>query len=112
EADIKHFSIDESLRGKGILLDLGYASLNLLESCEKHDVKYVIRLKENWKPKVLQIHEGEVYKAFFKGTDLDTLLLHGNLKFSQKPLDAKVCFGKQNIESRLVVVQGKSGYCL
>ena len=42
-----------------------------LRACDTHGVCYVIRLKENWKPKVDYLARGEVTQAFFPGTDLD-----------------------------------------
>jgi Transposase DDE domain len=52
EHDSRHLTIDESWRGCGLLVDLGYASLARLRACEAHGVHFVIRLKDNWKPKV------------------------------------------------------------
>ena len=74
EHDSRHLPIDESWRGYGLLADLAYASLDRLQACDTHGVCYVIRLKENWKPKVDYLARGEVTQAFFPGTDLDALL--------------------------------------
>jgi hypothetical protein len=45
EHDSPHLVVDESRRGTGLIVDLGYASLERLAACERHDVRYVIRLK-------------------------------------------------------------------
>src|SRR5262249_26382233 len=55
EQDFQHLDIDESWRGYGLLCDLGYASIARLRACETHGVSVVIRLKENWQPRVQQI---------------------------------------------------------
>jgi hypothetical protein len=52
EHDSPHLQIDESWRGYGLLADLAYASLARLRACDTYDVRFVIRLKDNWKPKV------------------------------------------------------------
>jgi hypothetical protein len=74
EHDSRHLQIDESWRGYGLLADLAYASLERLRACDAHGVRFVIRLKENWKPKVDYLARGQVTQAFFPGTDLDALL--------------------------------------
>jgi hypothetical protein len=48
EHDGPHLVVDESRRGTGLLVDLGYASHALLRRCEEHDVAYVIRAKGGW----------------------------------------------------------------
>ncbi len=45
--------IDESWRVLG-LIDLGYASLDLLRQCRKYGVSVVLRLKNGWKPRQLR----------------------------------------------------------
>ena len=65
EHDSRHLQIDESWRGYGLLADLAYASLERLRACDTHEVRYVIRLKETWKPKVAYIARGQVTQAFF-----------------------------------------------
>src|SRR5918992_1260509 len=74
EHDSRHLTIDESWRGYGLLADLAYASLARLQACATHGGRFVIRLKDNWKPKVDYIARGRVTPAFFPGTDLDVLL--------------------------------------
>ena len=113
EHDTKHLVIDETWRGYGLLADLGYASLERLRACIEHDVRFVIRLKENWKPKVLAVARGELTRTFFAGTDLDVLLEEGTLQLNGKAidLDVRIGSGKSSVEVRLVGVQSPKGYC-
>ena len=108
--DSPHLHIDESWSGKGLLADLGYASLDLLSECGRRDVKYVLRLKENWKPKVQSITRGTVTRTFAKGTDLDLLLADETLRLDGKAIDAVVQIGGR-VTARLVAVHGSKGYC-
>jgi hypothetical protein len=102
EHDAPHLRIDESWRGLGLLCDLGYASVKLIEDCERYDVRYVIRLKEGWKPKVQSITRGTVNGVFTKGTDLDLLLTQDVLALDGKVIDACVTVGAGQRECRLV----------
>lgn len=102
EHDAPHLRIDESWRGLGLLCDLGYASGALLRDCETFGVTYVIRLKENWQPKVQSITRGTVTATFAKGTDLDLLLKDETLLLDGKVIDARVTVGRKAIECRLV----------
>ena len=113
EHDSRHLTIDESWRGYGLLADLGYASFDRLRACMKHDVKFVIRLKENWKVKVTAIARGEVAKMFFVGSDLDVLLEQETLPLNGNPIDATVRIGtgEDSLELRLVGVPTPKGYC-
>lgn len=112
EHDSPHLSVDASWKGLGLLADLGYASVRLLRDCETHDMRYVIRLKESWKPKVQSISRGTLTRRFAKGSDLDLLLAHETLLLDGKVIDALVHIGEQEgIASRLVGVPGPKGYC-
>lgn len=108
--DSPHLLIDDSWSGKGLLADLGYASVERLSQCERHDVKYVLRLKENWKPKVQSVTRGTVTRTFAKGTDLDLLLADDTLRLDGKAIDAVVEIGSR-VTARLVAVHGPKGYC-
>lgn len=48
EHESRHLVIDERRRGQGLLVDLGYASHAMLDACDQHDVRYVIRVKTGW----------------------------------------------------------------
>ena len=113
EHDGPHLRIDKSWADSGLLADLGYASLALLGDCETHGVKYVIRLKTNWKPKVQRIDRGTLSRTFTRGTDLDLLIDEGILVLDGKAIDAEVRVGqgRKFIGSRLVAVSSPKGYC-
>jgi hypothetical protein len=113
EHDSRHLQIDESWRGYGLLADLAYASLARLRACEAHRVRFVIRLKDNWKPKVDYIARGQVTREFFPGTDFDALLDDETLTLDGQALDADVQVGgdKHPLHLRLVGVQTPKGYC-
>ena len=76
-------------------------------------VRFVIRLKDNWKPKVDYIARGQVTQEFFPGTDLDALLADGTLVLDGRAIDADVHVGgdKHPLHLRLVGVQTPKGYC-
>lgn len=111
--DSKHLTINESWRGLGLLADLGYASHQLLRDCEQHGVYYVIRLKENWKPKVTYVARGTVNRTFAQGSDLDMLLERETIELDGKAIDADVEIGAapRTIYCRMVAVDTPKGYC-
>jgi hypothetical protein len=113
EHDAPHLRIDESWRGLGLLADLGYASLDLLRTCERCGVQYVIRLKENWKPKVDHVARGTLRQTFAPGTDLDLLIDAETLVLDGKVIDAdvRVGCGAREVRCRLVGVPTEKGYC-
>ncbi|MGH3148036.1 MAG: transposase, partial [Rubrobacter sp.] len=113
EHDSNHLTVDETWRGYGLLADLGYASIGRLKACMAHDVSFVLRLKENWKPKVQAVARGEVTRTFFAGTDLDALLEDGTLVLDGKAVDADVTVGSGGdiLHLRLVGVPTPKGYC-
>jgi hypothetical protein len=112
EHDSRHLAIDEAWRGCGLLADLGYASLERLRACNAHDVRFVIRLKDNWKPKVDYIARGQVTQECFPGTDLDALLEAEILVLDGRAIDADVHVGgdKRPLHLRLVGVHTPKGY--
>jgi hypothetical protein len=112
EQDSPPLQIDESWRGYGLLADLAYASLDRLRACNTHGVRYVIRLQENWKPKVDSIARGQVTQAFFPGTDFDALLENDTLILDGHTIDADVHVGTGNkrVPVRLVGVHTPKGY--
>jgi len=109
--DSIHLQIDETWRGLGLLIDLGYASAKRLRECETHGVVFVVRLKENWKPRVERIHRGQVTATFLAGSDLDALLDDGTLLLGGRVIDATVSVGPagQAVRCRLVGVPGPDG---
>ena len=113
EHDSRHLTIDESWRGYGLLADLGYASIERLRACDAHGVSVVIRLKDNWKPKVDYIARGQVTQTFFPGTKLDALLAEDILMRDGRAIDADVHVGgdKHPLPLRLIGVHTPKGYC-
>jgi hypothetical protein len=113
EHDSRHLEIDASWQGCGLRADLAYASLARLRACEAHHVCFVMRLKENWKPKVDSIARGQVTQAFLPGTDFDTLLEDDTLVLDGRAIDADVHVGgdKHPLPLRLVGVQTPTGSC-
>lgn len=106
-----HLTIDESWRGLGVLLDLGYASFKLIRDCEEHDVRYVIRLKDSWKPRVQHVARGTVTPAFVAGSDLATLINEQTLVLDGNVIDVDVTLGsgKSLVKSRMVGVPTPEG---
>ena len=113
EHDSRHLTIDASWRGCGLLADLAYASLARLRACNDHGGRFVIRLKDNWKPKVDAIARGRVTSEFFPGTDLAVLLEEDILVRDGRAIDADVRVGNANnpLHRRLVGVKTPKGYC-
>jgi Transposase DDE domain len=113
EHDSPPLEIDESWLGYGLLADLAYASLARLRACETDNVRFVIRLKDNWKPKVDDIARGQVTQAFFPGTDLQALLADDLLRLDGRAIDADIHVGgeKHPLPLRLVGIQTPTGYC-
>jgi hypothetical protein len=113
EHDSRHLQIDASWQGCGLVADLAYASLARLRACNEHGVRFVIRLKDNWKPQVDHLARGHVTQEFFPGTDLDVLLEQDILVLDGRAIDADVHVGgtKHPLHLRLVGVSTPKGYC-
>ena len=111
EHDAAHFRIDETWSGLGVLLDLGYASFKLIRDCAAHNVHFVIRLKDSWKPKVQHVARANVTKTFFAGSDLDALLADDTIALDGKIIDVDVTFGsgKATVFCRMVGVPAPDG---
>jgi putative transposase len=113
EHDSRHLQLDASWQGCGLRADLAYASLARLRACNSHGVRCVIRLKDNWKPKVDYVARGQVTPEFFPGTDLDVLLKEEILGLDGRAIDAEGRVGGANnpVQLRLVGVHTPKGYC-
>lgn len=112
EHDAPHLVLDETWRGLGLLADLGYASHKLLRDAERFGVAYVIRLKDNWKPKVTRVVSGDLKKTFLPGADFDALLDDDTLALTGAEIDADVHVGASGATqvARLVGVQHEGTY--
>jgi hypothetical protein len=113
EHDSRHLQIDASWQGCGLLADLAYTSLARLRACEAHQVRFVIRLNDNWQPKVDDIARGQVTQEFFPGTDCDPLWQDDTLALDGRAIDADVQVGgdKHSRHLRLVGVPTPKGSC-
>jgi len=111
EHDNRHLQVDDEARGKGFLVDLGYASLARLREWEAVGAKYVIRLKENWKPRIKRLFRGEVTQELMPGTDFDAALVDEHLLLDGQCIDADVVLGPgaTAVHCRLVAVPVDGG---
>jgi hypothetical protein len=113
EHDSPHLTIDASWAGKGLLCDLAYASIKRLRACQKHGVSFVIRLKDNWKPRVQEVRGKDLREKLLEGADFDALIELGVLPLEGELVDAIVLVGneKRPLRLRLVGVDTHKGYC-
>jgi len=111
--DSPYLVVDEARRGTGLLMDLGYASLARLADCETFDVRYVMRLKDNWKPRVDRLVRGAISDAVIDGDDFDVLLEQDAVNLNGHAIDADVTLGRggQAVCSRLIGIHTPKGYC-
>ena len=86
--------VDESRRGTGLLIDLGYASLARIADCDTYDVRYVMRLKDNWKPRVDRLVRGSITGFVADGDDFDILLEQDIVRLDGRTVDADVTLGR------------------
>jgi hypothetical protein len=114
EHDSPHLVVDETRRGSGIIADLAYVSLKRLDDCERHDVRYVVRLKENWKPTIDRLVRGAGFPEMAAGGDFDALLEDDVILLGGgHAIDADVTLGRGalRVKSRLVGIATPKGYC-
>jgi hypothetical protein len=105
--DGPELSLDESWRGMGLVVDLGYASFRLLREARTHDVSIVLRLKEGWKVHLDESVGKETMRSWLTGTDIETVLREHQLRVDpSKTLDIDVSLGsgENAIPVRLVGV--------
>jgi hypothetical protein len=113
EHDSPHLVVDESRRGTGLLIDLGYASIERLAQREMHGVDFVMRLKENWKPTVDRLVRGAKFADAVEGADFDALLEQDVILLDGHAIDADVTVGRGalKVRCRLVGLPTPKGYC-
>ena len=113
EHDSPHLIVDECRRGTGLLMDLGYASIERLAECETYNVQYVMRLKENWKPTVDRLVRGAAFRDAVEGGDFDALLEQDVVVLDGHAIDADVTIGRGalKVRCRLVGIPTPKGYC-
>jgi hypothetical protein len=114
EHDSPHLVVDERYRGKGLLTDLGYVSIERLSRCDKNDTQYVVRLAEGWKPRVNHVFRGDLRDEFFPGADFDVLLADEVIALDGRCVDAEVVIGtgRNSVKSRLVMIPGPDEYLI
>lgn len=105
--------VDESRRGTGLLIDLGYASVARLAECETYDVRFILRLKDNWKPRIDRLVRGTITREVLGGEDFDVLLDKDVLLLDGRAIDADVTVGRgeQTVHCRLIGIHTPKGYC-
>ena len=113
EHDSPHLLVDEARRGTGLLIDLGYARIDRLAECDTYDVKYVVRLKDNWKPTVNRLVRGSDFPDLAEEADFDTLFDQDVIVLDGQAIDADVTVGRGaiRVRSRLVGIPTPKGYC-
>lgn len=110
EHDSQHLHIDESMRGLGILVDLGYASFDTISKCEEHGVKFVMRLKDNWKPTITAINRGSINKPLKAKADFDIVAKHNlALDGTSVDLSAVIKKGDAHVNVRIAGVCAPDG---
>lgn len=111
--DSPELVVDETRRGTGLLVDLGYVSHALLQACREHDVHLVVRLKDGWSVfldtavRVGELEEWELPDELVEY--LDGEALPGNVEL---PFDVDVRLGGPSSETcaRLVNVATPEGF--
>lgn len=105
--------LDERWRGMGLIVDLGYVSLDLIRECQRLDIYLVIRLKKGWKPRMLRTVDeiGELLDIDGEPV-LDDLLDMASADYDDSSFDFDVAIGrgKRRVTARLVGVPGPSSY--
>ncbi len=113
EHDGPHLHIEESWRGYGLIVDLGYASLRLIRQCQRHGVALLLRLKRGWKPRLIRLFEesGDVLEWPNQPT-CPGLLDLSLPEDTDADYDFDVAFGagRDRVEARLVGTPGAEGY--
>jgi len=107
--------IDESWRGMGLLVDLGYASFRLLRECQAHDVHVVIKLKANWNVRVNDtVGSAEMARWLGDSGVADSVSCDDFIVDPNKPLDIDVILGPsaKPIHLRLVGIPTAKGFLL
>ncbi len=111
--DGPELTVDESRAGTGLLVDLGYASHDLIRRCNLHDVHYVIRLKNGWKTFL----DDKVFVRDLEGwclpeEYLETLGVSALPATLEAPLDVDVCLGNPDSgpQARLVNIKTPEGW--
>lgn len=107
--------VDESRRGTGLLVDLGYASHGMLRDCVKHDVHVVVKLKDGWNVFLNEKVTPEQRATWVVGSSFEGQLRGGGdillPKSGAFDIDVTVGPAHDPIPVRLVGVPSERGYC-
>jgi len=78
-----------------------------------YDVKFVMRLKDNWKPTVDRLIRGAAFPDAVEGADFDALLDEDIVVLDGHAIDADVSVGRGalKVACRLVGIPTPKGYC-
>lgn len=115
EHDAPHLTVDETRRGTGLLVDLGYVSHDLLRRCAAHDVWLVVRLKEGWKLRLDDTVTGGASTTWLAdeaqvnqlATTATTL---GDLPKKETDIDVLIGSEADPVRARLVGFETKEGW--
>lgn len=110
--DSSQLRIDESWCGMGLLIDLGYASIERIRRCKRYDVGLVLRLKKGWKPSLLAMVDLAGERVELEGAPISSRLLEMPVSKYSRPHDFDVAFGKgkNRVTARLVGVPSEEGF--
>ncbi len=105
--------LDERWRGMGLIVDLGYVSLELIRACQRLGIVLIIRLKRGWRPRLLRTVDefGELLDIDGEPV-LDDLLEMRSEDYDGSAFDFEVAFGrgKRRVTARLLGVPGPKTY--
>jgi hypothetical protein len=114
EHDAPHLTVDETRRGTGLLVDLGYVSHELLRRCAAHDVWLVVRLKEGWKLRLDTTVSGGASTAWLADEEQVEQLVGGITlrELPKKETDIDVLLGPETepVRARLVGFETPEGW--
>lgn len=110
--DSSQLRIDESWRDIGLLVDLGYASIDRIRRCKRHGVGLVMRLKKGWKPALLAMINAMGEQIELAGEPITARLLEMPVSRYSTPYDFDVAFGKgrNRVTARLVGVPAEDAF--
>jgi hypothetical protein len=107
--------VDEKRRGTGLVVDLGYASHDMLRKCRKHDVQVIIKLKDGWNVFLDESVSAAQRATWVVGSEFEGHLRGGgDVPLGKKgAFDIDVTVGPEGdpIPLRLVGVPNERGYC-
>jgi putative transposase len=112
EHDGPHLHVGEWMRDCVLIVDLGYASLDLIRACREHGVYLVMRLKSGWKPTLERLEVDGTEVPLDDGMVLEGLTESQVADFDGSTIDADAVFGVgcKKVRARLVGVPAGDMY--